>query len=796
MINNNLRYAFRNLKRNKMYSFINIAGLAVSLAACWLIVLFISDELSFDRSNLKADRIVRLVQHSRWEGAEMNLAVTPDGYLGALKTRFPEVEDAVRIDAEGGRMIEQNGKKLNVGDMIQADASLFNIFSYTFLAGNAAAAMPDPQSIVITADLARILFGSPDAAFQQRIHFADGDNARVTAVIADLPENLHFRFRAVRPIPAGAPGNWQNSHVHTYALLKKTGLAPALEKKLAVFTAATVNPALHLSNYHVELQPLLSIHLQSALDYELSPNGSLTRIYIFAGIALLILLIAVINYINLATARASERVKEIGVRKTIGSGKMQLARLFITEALLVTVLAGILGLVLIQFFMPAFRQITGKDLSVWQFGYLPTIGFTLAFSVFIGVLSGLYPSVLLSRLSTIPALKGNLGNLGGTIFFRKALLVVQFVITVFMISAAFVIYSQLQFARHTDLGFNRTQTLVFHISNRSVRAQIPALKAKLFRNPVVEGVAAAGNPIGNNDLGGRGYFYEMNDHSQSGRTKVVQQLMVDADYLPAMQIKLAAGRNFSPSFSTDSNSAALVNETLVRELGWTNPVGMKLLAAGDNEDKIRTVVGVVHDFHTYSLQHKVQPMVLVLPPDSKEQDNLYIRLAKGKTREGLAWVDQVYKTFDPGDPVELHLLDQNFALRYAAEEKQGNLALLFSGLAILLSVLGLFGLVSFTARQLTKQIGIRKVLGASVGSIIGLVSKDFLRLVLLASAIAIPVSWYFMHRWLMGFEYRITPGIGLFLGAGAVAAFVAVITLGLRAFRAAQLNPVKSLRSE
>ncbi len=796
MISNNLRYAFRNLKRHKVYSFINIAGLAVSLAACWLIVLFITDELSFDRSHSNADRIVRLAQHSRWEGNEMNVAVTPGAFASPLKTGFPEVADVVRVDAEGGGMIEQNGRKLNVGDMIQADPSLFTIFTYTFLAGNAATALPDPQSMVITESLAKILFGSADAAFQQTVHFADGDNAKVSAVIADIPENNHLRFRAVRPMAEISPVNWQSSSLYTYVLLKEPGTAPALEKKMQSFTDKTVKPVMHVNDYHVELQPLLSIHLHSSLDYEISPNGSIARVYIFAGIALLILLIAVINYINLATARASERVKEIGVRKTIGSGKWQLARLFITEALLVTVLAGILGLVLVRFFMPLFRQVTGKELSVWHFGYPATIGFTLAFSVAIGALSGLYPSLLLSRLRTSPALKGNMGNLGRTIFFRKSLLVLQFVITVFMISAAFVIYAQLQFARHTDLGFNRTQTMVFHIDNRAVRAQIPALKARLMQNPLVEGVAAAGNPIGNNDLGSRGYLYEKNDHSQSGSTKVVQELMVDADYLPSMEIRLDAGRNFSSSFSTDSNSAALVNETLVKEMGWTHPLGMKLLRAGDDESKMRTVVGVVHDFHSYSLQHKVQPMVLILPPNTKEQDNLYVRLAKGKTKEALAWVDQVYKTFDPGNPAEYHLLDQNFALRYAAEEKQGNLALIFSGLAILLSILGLFGLVTFTAQQLTKQIGIRKVLGASVGNIISLVSKDFIRLVLLASAIAIPISWYFMQQWLMGFEYRITPGIGLFLAAGGFAALVAIVTLAVRAFRAAQLNPVKSLRSE
>jgi putative ABC transport system permease protein len=726
----------------------------------------------------------------------MHIALTSAPFAPALKASFPEIEEAVRIDPEGGGIIQHGSNTLKVGDMIVADKSLFQIFSYEFLEGNAATALEDPQSIVITESLAKTLFGSAALAIGRPVIFPGNPPARVTAVIRDIPQNAQLRFRAVRPLPAGYTSGWQNASVYTYLLLKNRDGIASLRAGLPAFAARTIGKEMPATEYHLELQPLLSIHLHSNLDYEISANGSVSRVYIFSGIALLILLIAIINYVNLATARASKRIREIGIRKTIGSGRKQLAALFITEAMLVTFLAGILALVLVQIAMPFFRSLTGKPLSLRDFGVAPIVGFTCLFSLLVGLISGIYPSVFLSRFKTIPALKGNMGNLSATILFRKSLLVFQFVITVFMISASFVIYGQLQYATHADLGFNKDQVVTFHIDNRNLRAQIPAIKARLLQNPLIEGVAAAGNPIGNNDLGQTGYIYQKNDGSFSQNTKSVQELIVNADYLPTMQIRLESGRNFSGQLSTDPTNSVLVNETMVRELGWTHPVGMKIQRAGRTAAEARTVVGVFRDFHTYSLQHKVQALVLVLPSSTNDEDNLYVRLAKGKSTQALAYLDKVYRSFDAGDPAEFHFLDQNFARQYAAEQKQGTLAFAFTLLAILLSVLGLFGLVTFTAQQLTKEIGIRKVLGASVLNIVQLVSKDFLKLVMLASVLAIPVSWFAMHRWLLDFEYRIPLSWQLFLLAGLLSSAIALITLSIRAIQAARINPVNSLRAE
>ena len=796
MLMNNFRPVFRNLKRQRIYAFINVFGLAVSLAACWLIVLYIADERSYDRFFNHADRIVRVVQHQEWDGGNMHIALTSAPFAPALKNAFPQIEETVRIDAEGGDLISHGNNVLKVQDIISADASFFRVFNYDFLEGNATTALTDPGSIVLTESLARKLFGSAEMVVNQMVVFPGNSPARVSAVIRDVPANSHLHFSAVRPLPVSFTGSWQNASLYTYLLLRSPGSLLSLRKQLPVFVSGTIQKEMHADKYQLELQPLTSIHLHSNLDYEISPNSSMSRIYIFSVIALLILFIAIINYINLATARASSRTKEIGVRKTLGSGKAQLVYLFITEAVLVTMMAGFMALVLVRFSMPLFNQLTGKDLSMWRFGIPTSLGFILVFSLITGMISGIYPSVMLAGFQTIPALRGKMTNMGGTVSFRKSLLVLQFVITVFMISASFIIYQQLQFVNHADLGFNKDQVVTFHIDNRSLRSQIPVIKSRLLQNPLIERVAIAGNPVGNNDLGTYGYYYENNSGAMAPETKAVQELMVDADYLPTMQIRLKEGRNFSDGQPTDTAGSILVNETLVKELGWTSALGKKMFSSRNKDGRPKTVVGVIRDFHTYSFQHKVAPLVLILPPNVKEEDNLYVRLAKGRTKEAMAYLETVYKGFDPGNPVEFHFLDQNFAQQYRAEQKEGNLALLFTALAMVLSLVGLFGLVSFTAQQLTREIGIRKVLGASLFQIVKLLSSSYMQLVLLAVLISFPVSWYVMNAWLSDFAYRVPLHFWVFIGAGGLSALLALIIVGIRGLKAGSVNPVRSLKTE
>ncbi|MEO6637653.1 MAG: FtsX-like permease family protein [Ginsengibacter sp.] len=797
MFKNYFKVAFRNLRRHKGYAAINIFGLVFGLAAFWMIALYVADELSYDRYNKNAERMVRLAQHASWDGGNMNIALTSPPFAPALKANYPEIEETVRIDAEGGGVITYQDKKIKAGDIIFADKSLFKVFSYNFLYGDPATASTEPNSIVINETLADKIFGSAENAFGQTIYFDNNDGSKVTGVIKDIPGNSHLRFSGVRFFPADYTEGWQSFHLYTYLLLKKNTDYKSLEKKLPALMARTVQKEMGVKDYQLELQPLTSIHLHSNLGYEISANGTISRVYIFIAIALLVLLIAIINYMNLSTARSSSRVREVGIRKVIGSGRWHLARMFITESILITLIAAIIAIFVVNFSLPFFNELSGKDLTIWRFGLANTLLLLVGFSFLTGIASGIYPSFFLSGFKTIPALKGQMGKMDNNILFRKSLVVFQFVITVVMITGAVIIYKQLQFALHTDLGFNKDQVLTFHLDNKKIRAQIPALKAQLTQSPFINDVSAAGNPIGNNDLGTRGYGYQKNDGTLSDDTKMIEELMVDADYIKTMEIKLLSGRNFSDKIPSDQTGSVIVNETLVKEMGWTNPMGKEMVKSSSYEKRVSSkVIGVIKDFHTYSLQHKVEPLILVMPPNTDQQDNLYVKLTKGKIPEGLAYLTNVYRQFDKASPLEFHFLDDNFAKQYEVEKKQGEIALVFSALAIIIACLGLLGLATFTAEQRRKEIGVRKVLGAKVIDIVQMLSGDFLKLVLIASIIAVPIAWFAMDKWLQDFAYRVHIDWWIFALAGLVALFIALITISFKAIKAAIANPVKSLRME
>lgn len=798
MLLNYLKTAFRNLARYKTYTAINILGLAFGLAACWLIVLYVADELSYDRYHAKADRVYRLVQHARWNDNDLHEAPTSAPFAPEMKAALPEIQEAVRILVEGGGIITLNEKTVHREDIFFADKNVFEVFSWPFLYGHPATALASPQSIVLTESLAEQLFGDPQKALDQTVFFQNGFPNKVTGIIRDIPPNSHLRFSALRSLPAGYTGDWQEFNVYTYLLLKPGVQRADLEKKLPRFAAGTIQKIMRIDDYRLELQPLPSIHLHSDLAFEVSANGSMRRVYVFAAIALLVLMIAIINYMNLNTARASTRVREVGVRKAVGSGKRELAMLFVTEALMITFLAAAIALFIVQAAIPYFNRITAKELSIWRFGVTFTLLLVAAFSVLTGAISGTYPALFLSRLRTIPALKGQMGRLSSNILLRKSLVVFQFVITVVMITGSIIIYQQLQYARHKDLGFNKEQVLTFHIHDQMVRKQVSALKAQLLQNPAVEAVAVAGNPIGNNDIGGMGFRFETAEGGFTTGTTIAQELMIDADYIPALDIQLLQGRNFSSSMPSDKYGAALINETLLKKTGLKDAIGKRLQFRIGNtaETGERTIVGVIKDFHTYSIQHKVEPMVLLMPPAESMEDNLYVRLSKGKTAEGLAYITEVYRRFDKTNPPEFHFLDQNFARQYAAEEKQGQLALIFTGLAILIACMGLLGLAIFTAQQRTREIGVRKVLGAGIGDIAAMLSADFMKLVLIASLIALPLAWFIMDKWLQGFAYRITVQWWVLMLAGLLAALVACITVAVQAIKAAMANPVKGLRAD
>jgi putative ABC transport system permease protein len=797
MLRNYFKTALRNLFRNKTYSAINVCGIAIGLTAFWLIALYIADELSYDRYHKNADRIVRVAQHTKWDGGEIHQASTSAPFAAALKAEYPEIEQATRIVPEGDGIISYNNKSVKVGDIFFADANVFTVFTYPLLHGDAKTALSQPESIVLTESLAKKFFSDPAQAINQTIQFENNFPNLVTGIIKDVPENSHMRFSALRSLPKNYSGGWQNFNVYTYLLLARGTDYERLQAKLPLFAAKTIQKIMGKVEYRMELQPLTSIHLHSNLQVEIGATSSATRIYIFMAIAALILLIAIINYMNLSSARSSTRVKEVGMRKVLGSGRGNLMGLFITEAILMTFCAAFIAFLLVSFLLPFFNLLADKNLTIWRFGTYFTLLAVTGFATLVGILSGIYPALFLSRFKTIPALKGQLGNLYTSILFRKSLVVFQFVIAVVMIIGSLVIYHQMLYASKKDLGFNKEQVLTFHIHDRNVRSQVNAIKTQLLQNPLIQNVSVAGNPIGNNDLGAHGFVFEKADGSFSSSSKLAQELLVDADYIPTLEMKLLAGRNFSGANDADKYGAALVNETLIKDLGWKDAIGKKLkFTYGESELAEREVVGVVKDFHTYSLQHKVEPMVLMMPPVASMEDNLYVKINTDKTTEALAHIEKVYKQFDKSNPVEFNFLDQNFAKQYAAEQKQEQLSLVFTMLAVFIACLGLFGLAAFTAQQRVKEIGVRKVLGATVASITLMLGKDFVKLVAISILIAAPIAWYAMSKWLEDFAYRVNIGWAVFIVAGLIALFIALVTVSFQAIRAALANPVKSLRNE
>ncbi len=798
MIRNYLKIALRNLLKNKVYSFINIGGLAVGFTVFCLISLYVADELSFDNFHAKGDNIVRLVHHAEWEGGEAHHAVTSAAFAPALKAEFPEIKEAIRIVPEGGGVISFKDKTVKAGNIVFTDKNAFDVFTFPFVAGNPKTALAEPNTIVITETLAKNIFGDAKNALNQTIVFDKEVANKVTGVMKDIPGNSHLQFEALRSLPANFTAGWQDSNLYTYLLLNDGADKSKLEAKFPAFAKKTILKEMSVVSYKMELQQLRDIHLHSNLQYEISANNSINRIYLFVALAALILIIAIINYMNLATARAGLRTREVGVRKAIGSTQGDLVGLFIVEALTFSVIASFISAFLITSLLPFFNQLAGKSLEINRFGTGLSIGALALFSLVVGFLSGSYPAFFLSRFKIVLALKGLTGSLNQSILFRKSLVVFQFAATIILIAGAWIIYQQLQFSENTDLGFNRKQVVTIHIDDRNLRSKVAALKDQLMKNPLIENVATAGNPIGNNNLGQTPYYFEKPDGSISTNSTVVQELVVNASFVPTMDIKMKLGDNFSENKPTDLTDAAIINETLMKELGFANPIGKRVQVKINNGPTTveRHIIGVFKDFHTYSLQHKVEPMVLIMPVQSSMEDNLYVRINTTNTKEALAYIEKTYRGFDKVSPIEINFLNQNFARQYEAEQKQGLLSLCFAVISVLLACLGLFGLAAFTAQQRVKEIGVRKVLGASVASIFFLLNKDFMKLVSIASVVAIPFAVVLMNKWLQSFAYKIEIHWWIFVGAAFISVLIALLTVSYQAIRAALMNPVKSLKTE
>lgn len=794
MLKNYFITAWRNLRRYSIFSFINISGLALSFTAVWLIALFVAHELSYDRYHEKAGRIYRVVSHGKWGTEKFDITGTSGYTAAAMKNDFPEVEDAVRIHAEGGGILTYEDKIIKEDDIFFSDPSFFTIFTWHFLAGNTHA-LEKPNSIVLTRSLAAKLLPDPASALNKTVKM-DNTLYTVTGVIDDVPDNSHFTFKAVRSFPSDFVSDWGRQEHYTYILLKQHADVNRLRAKLPAFVIKylTIN-AVNI-HFTLELQPLTSIHLQSHLAYELSDNHDIKYTYVISIVGLLVLLIALINYINITTARASIRLREVAVRKIIGSNGRNLVALFLTESFITILCAATISLVLVMLTMPLFNYVTGKQLSIWQFGVTRTVLCMLTFCLITGFIGGWYPAFFLSKFKTIPALKNQLGDVKGQSIFRKSLVLFQFAITVVMITTSLIIYLQLNFMLNTDLGFNKKQLFTFHLDSRPVRTQVEALRSALLQNPMVKAVASASNPIGNNNIGMTDYSVEKNGVFDQ-HSNLAYIMNIDPDFIPAMQIKLLEGRNFSKQIASDTQ-AVMVNEAFVKKQGWASAMGKRVSRGKDSTGKlfIANIIGVVKDFHIYSLQHQIGPMVMELPSQAYDRDNIYVRIDDRNLVQTIKYIENTFRKFDAASPFEYHFLDKNFSAQYEAEQKQGKVLLGFTILTIVISCLGLFGLITFTVGKRVKEIGIRKVLGASVQNTVLLLTKSLLQVVLISLLLAVPVSWLISNKWLEDFAYRIQLQWWMFALAGIISLIIAFATLSVQAIKAALANPVQSLRTE
>ncbi|MFB6453766.1 ABC transporter permease [Chitinophaga sp. Hz27] len=797
MFRNYITIAWRNLTRYKLFTLINIAGLAVGLAACWLLLLYVQHETSYENFLPEQQRIYRAVNTVSWSGGNMNVAVTSAPFGPVLQRDYEEVESMTRVLSDGGGTFEVNNKRFELPAVFFTDPDFFQIFKYRFIAGTAADALTTPDAMVITRETAVKLFGTPDNAIGKTIIAGAPNVCRITGVIEDLPGNSHIQFQAVRPLPAGFDADgWQNFNLYTYLLLKQGAAVHTLETKLGGFYDRYLKD--HMGDgvsYHMLLQPLHDIHLHSNLDYELGPNGNITYVYIFLSAAILILLIACINYMNLATARATLRMKEVGLRKVLGSFRWQVAGMFLAESLVMVTVAGIIAIGIVWLSLPYFNEITGTIFTLWDFGVMKSWLAIISIIFATSLLAGLYPALVISGFRPVTSLKGFTGSRSHGIF-RKGLVIFQFSAAIMLAASAVVAYRQLQYVMHTNLGFNADQTLSFHLPSEASRYRIPAIKQQLLNNKLVLNVAAASNPMGANDIGSHGYFFEK-DGKISEASLLAQNLFVDADFVKTMDIKMASGRNFSDTGNADRYNTVIVNETLVQKMGWKDPLGKRVELKIDNKGTRVTcyVIGVVKDFHTYSLQHKIAPLVLEMAPQQTMEDNIYVKISKDDIPGALKHIESVFKDFDKEHDFSYAFLDQNFAKQYVAERRQEKLFMIFTMLALFIACLGLLGLAAFMASQRIKEIGVRKVLGASTFSIVGLLSQDYLKLLVVAILIAVPVSVWMMNSWLQHFAYHIEPGLGVFIITAVSVLLLALLTVSFYAWKSALANPAKSLKT-
>jgi len=804
MVKNDMKMALRTIKKNKGYTFINMTGLAVGIASCLLILLFVQHELSYDRFHEKAERIVRVGMKAELGTNSFEVADGPSPLAEALRNDLPEVIDSTRLFKTRQTYIQYEDKQFKEEDFIYADPNVFDVFTLSLIAGDPETALAQPDSILITPAVAEKYFGSLDV-LGKVLHGEDDRSFKVTGIIRELPDNSHFHFDLMASSmgypPSKAP-DWFSNGTFTYLVLDESATVAQLQEKLPALSKQYIEPTikegfgmsfdkfLETGNFFGFIaQPLLDLHLHSTADNDWETTGSYNTVVIFAAIALVILIVACINFTNLATARASKRANEVGIRKVVGSQRRQLVQQFLTESLFLSLVAFAIALVLVSIALPAFNKIMDKEISMAVLGTWYVLPLIVVFALSVGILAGVYPAFMLAAFRPVAVLKGKMQSSVRERRFRNALIVFQFFTTVVLFIGTIVIFNQLHFMRNKDLGFDKEHIVVVQNAHM-IGDQQEAFKTELRKNPDILGAAySATGPF--MSLTAQIYRKEGQD-IQTNYTLV--NIEVDHDYLDTYRLEMKDGRFFSRKNTTD-NTAMILNEAAVRALGMEEPIIGKQLLWLSGEGASFTIIGTVKDFHMQSLHEAIRPMVMILERPVPMR-LLSLRISPGKTEKTLGFVEDQWKAFSPPQPVDYVFLDERFDRGYRSEIQAGNVFSAFAGLAILIACLGLFGLASFMAEQKTKEIGVRKVLGASVPGIVMLLSKEYVKWLVVANLLAWPLAYYAMHNWLQNFAFRTGLTVWPFLIAGGMALLVALLTVSFQSIKAALAHPIKSLRYE
>ncbi len=803
MFRNYLKVSLRYLQKNKGYTAINILGLAVGITACILIMLFVRSEWSYDKFHSKADRIYRMWQHEKYQGEDFISTSTPLKMASALQANIPDIESTCRIWSFNPMIRSQQQSFTESVRMV--DSTFLNIFDFEILEGDARNIFPTSNSIVITPEMSKKYFGN-EKAIGKTLELINDETKllyTVTAVIKEAPEPSSIRYSMLIPFSnsrsffsANAHNSWFNVFLETYVLLKPTSSVVATSAKFDGMMKQQLGENYTPDGFRLFMQPITAIHLDNTLPAGNEPVSNPKYAYILATIGILILFVACINFITLSIGKSATRALEVGVRKALGAERKQLIRQFWGEAFLVTICAVIIGIALSTILVQPFNQLINRQLE-FQFD-LVFILFALALIAVIAIIAGFYPAIVLSRFNPVEVLKGKLrlGNTGG--WLRQSLVVGQFVASIAMIICTMVISDQMDYVKEKDLGFNEDKVIIVP-TNKTYRdgtALAKLYRTELMKNPSVKDVSVALYSFAQSPWVGLGFTDDKKVY------KAFQYNTVDAQFIKTMDMKVVRGRSFDESNPADATTAAVVNEAFVKEFQLGDAVGKKLPGNFDQQ-----IIGVVKDFHFESLHTPIRPLMMTMTPDSvfartenvsiqfPPQPRISIKL-QGGISESIKILETAWKKVAPGQDFEYQFLDESLAESYQEEQRTSRIVSIASMLSIFIACLGLFGLATLTVIRRTKEIGIRKVLGASVVTIMTLLSKDFLKLILIAAVIASPIAWWFMSDWLKDFEYRTRISMWLFVIAGIAAIAIALVTVSLQAMKAALANPVKSLRTE